>query len=489
MKTGKILLYLIILFQPISVSAIELTLDKVIELANDSSLMAFRYRNMYQANYWQYVSFRADRLPSLSLTATPAKYYRYMTQRYDSEQNIDVFRQQQMFSASAGLEVTQNFDLLGGSFYLETDLEYMRNFGLNKYTQYSSVPVRIGYRQSLLGFNAFKWERKIEPLRYEKAKKELIYNMESVSEQAVTYFFALALAQAELRLAEENVASCDTLYVIGERRFKIAAISRADLLTLELDKVNARNTLENCRIALKRATFSLASFLGMDKNTEIQLRMPGRPLATDIPVDIALAMAKENNPTLLGHRQTILEGERDLNRAKVESRFNASVNASVGFNQVADDLSGAYRSPLRQDLVSISVSVPLIDWGVRKGKVNMARNNLNVSKIAARQEELSIEEDIIMTVSDYEVRQRLIASASEALDLAETAYTQTRQRFIIGKADINSITLSLNRRQEAAKNYISALQNFWLSHYKIRRLTLHDFEFDIPLTEKFELKN
>lgn len=489
MKTVKILIFLIILFQPISVSAIELTLEKVIELANDSSLMAFRYRNMYQANYWQYVSFRADRLPSLSLTATPAKYYRYMTQRYDSEQNIDVYRQQQMFSASAGLEVTQNFDILGGSFYLETDLEYMRNFGLNKYTQYSSIPIRIGYRQSLLGFNAFKWERKIEPLRYEKAKKELIYNMESVSEQAVTYFFALALAQAELQLAEENVASCDTLYVIGERRFKIAAISQADLLTLELDKVNARNTLENCRIALKRATFSLASFLGMDKNTEIKLQMPGRPLSIDIPINVAIAMAKENNPTLLGHRQTILESERDLNRAKVESRFNASVNASVGFNQVADDLSGAYRSPLRQDLVSISVTVPLIDWGVRKGKVNMARNNLNVSKIAARQDELSIEEDIIMTVSDYEVRQRLIASASEALDLAETAYTQTRQRFIIGKADINSITLSLNRRQEAAKNYISALQNFWLSHYKIRRLTLHDFEFDIPLTEKFELKN
>lgn len=489
MKTGKILIFLILLFQPICVSAIELTLERVIELANDSSLMAFRYRNMYQAGYWQYVSFRADRLPSLSLTATPAKYYRYMTQRYDSEQNIDVFRQQQMFSASAGLEVTQNFDLLGGSFYLETDLEYMRNFGLNKYTQYSSVPVRIGYRQSLLGFNAFKWERKIEPLRYEKAKKELIYNMESVSEQAVTYFFALALAQAELRLAEENVASCDTLYTIGERRFKIAAISRADLLTLELDRVNARNTLENCRIALKRAAFSLASFLGMDKNTEIELRIPGRPLVADIPVDVALAMAKENNPTLLGHRQTVLEGERDLNRAKVESRFNASVNASVGFNQVADDFSGAYRSPLRQDLVSISVTVPLIDWGVRKGKVNMARNNLNISRIAARQDELSIEEDIIMTVSDYEVRQRLIASASEALDLAETAYTQTRQRFIIGKADINSITLSLNRRQEAAKNYISALQNFWLSHYKIRRLTLHDFELDMPLTEQFELKN
>ncbi len=490
MKRNRIYALLIALFLlPVGMSAVTLTLEHTIELANDSSLMAFRYRNMYQAGYWQYVSYRAGRLPSLSLSLLPAEYYRYMTQRYDSQENIDVFRQQQMYTASVGLEVEQNFDLLGGTFYLETDLEYMRNFGANKYTQYSSVPVRIGYRQSLVGFNAFKWERKIEPLRYEKAKKELIYNMESVSEQAVTYFFALALAQAEYKLAEENVASCDTLYTIGQRRYKIASISHADLLTLELDRVNARNTLENARIALKRAMFSLASFLGMDKNTEIEVKMPGRPRSVEIPADLALEYAKENNPTLLGHRQTILEGEREVSRTKAESMFNASVNASVGFNQVADIFSGAYRSPLRQDLVSVSISVPLIDWGVRKGKVNMAKNNLNVSRIAARQDELSIEEDIIMTISDYDVRQRLISSASEALDLADMAYLQTQQRFIIGKADINSLTLSLNRRQEASKNYISALQNFWLSHYKIRRLTLHDFETGLSLSEQFDFMN
>ncbi|MDE6116346.1 MAG: TolC family protein [Duncaniella sp.] len=488
MKANKLIVLLISFFIPTTALSVTLTLEQTIKLANDSSLMAFRYRNMYQSSYWQYISYRAARLPSLSLSLIPAKYNRYMTQRYDSEQNIDIFREQQMYSASGGLEIQQNFDLLGGTFYLETDLEYMRNFGVNKYTQYSSVPVRIGYRQNLLGYNSFKWERKIEPIRYEKAKKELLANMESVSEQAVTYFFSLALAQAEYRLAKENVASCDTMYVIGQRRFKIASISRADLLTLELDKVNARNTLENSRIALKRAMFSLASFLGMDKNTEIEISMPGRPITVNIPEDMAIAMAKENNPTLLEHRQIIMEGERDLNKAIVEARFNASVNASVGFNQVANDFVDAYHSPLRQDLVSISISVPLIDWGVRKGKVNMAKNNLNVSRIAARQEELSVEEDIIMTVSDYDVRQKLIASASEALDLADMAYAQTQQRFIIGKADINSITLSQNRRQEASKNYISALQNYWLSHYKIRRLTLHDFETGRSLADEFDLK-
>ena len=468
---------------------VKLNLQRTIELANDSSLSAFRYKNMYLSGYWEYRSYKANRLPSLTLNLTPAQYYRYITQRYDSNTDMDVYREQQMFSASGGLSIQQNFDLTGGTFYMESDLEYMRNFGEIKSTQYSSVPFRIGYSQSLLGYNPFRWDRKIEPLKFEKVKKEFIYNMEVVSEEAVSYFFSLAMAQADYRLALENAASTDTLYSIGLQRHKIAAISRADLLTLQLDKVNAQNTLENAQIALKRAMFAMASFLNLDKHTQIELDMPGRPMAMEIPVEDALAMAKANNPDFLEQQQNILEAERNVSKTRVESRFNASLNASVGFNQVADNFSGAYRQPLQQDLVSISVSVPLVDWGVRKGKYNMAKNNLNVVTIAARQEELKLEEEVTMTVSDFNIQQRLIMSAEEALDLAVMAYEQTRQRFIIGKADVNSLTLSLNRQQEAQKNYISALQNYWLNYYKIRKLTLHDFGSGFSLSDKFDFNN
>ena len=469
--------------------ALRLDLKRTIALANDSSLSAFRYQNMYLSGYWEYRSYKAARLPSLSLNLTPAQYYRYITQRYDSQADIDVYREQQMFSAAAGLSLVQNFDLLGGTFYVDTQLDYLRNFGDVNSTQFSTVPFRIGYQQDLLGFNAFRWDRKIEPLKFEKVKKQFIYNSESVSEEAVNYFFSLAMAQADYRLAEDNLATADTLYVIGEQRQKIAAISQADLLTLKLDKVNARNTLKNAEITRKRAMSALATFLNLDKNTYIEIDLPSRPRYVDIPADRALLLAKENNPTYLEQRQNVLEAEREVDRTKKESRFNASVNASVGFNQVADNLGAAYRNLLQQDLVSLTVSIPLVDWGVRKGKYNMARNNLNVVKIAARQEEISLEEDVMMTVSDFNVQQDLIASASEALDLAELAYDQTRRRFIIGKADISSLTLSLNRQQEAQKNYIQALQNYWLNYYKIRKLTLHDFESGMSLSDRFDFDN
>ena len=436
-----------------------LDLNQTIALANDSSLESFRTQNMYLSGYWEYRTYRANRLPSLTMDLTPAQYNRDITKRYDSGQDLDVYRTQQSYYAYGGLSVRQNLDLTGGTFYLESNLAYMRNFGDNSATQFTSVPIRLGYSQSLVGYNPFKWDRKIEPLKYERVKKEFLYNVEKVSETATNYFFSLAMAQAEYKLAKENLASTDTLYRIGQQRHRIAAISQADLLTLKLDKVNAQNTLQNRASALKRAMFSLASFLNLDKNTQIELELPSRPSMMEIPVDEALRWGRSNNPQLLELKQNVLEAERNVDRTKKESRFNASVNASIGFNQVAENFGDVYHKPMQQDLVV---------------------------KISARQDEISIEEEVIMTVSDFNIQQQLIASAEEALDLAILAYNETRQRFIIGKADINSLTLSLNRQQEAQRNYISALQNYWLNYYKIRRLTLFDFATKLSLSDRFD---
>jgi outer membrane protein TolC len=206
----------------------------------------------------------------------------------------------------------------------------------------------------------------------------------------------------------------------------------------------------------------------------------------EISVDDALGYAHENNPDFLGNKQEVLEAEREVDRTKKSSVFDATFSASIGFNQVANTLSDAYLRPLQQDVVSIGFSIPLVDWGVRKGRANMARNTLNVTKISVQQRELSLEQDVVMTVSDFNIQQDMIRSAEEALNLANMAYNNTKERFIIGKADINSLTLSLNRQKDAQKNYISSLKNYWLSYYKIRKLTLFDFEKNKPLSALFD---
>ena len=130
MKICKILLSFL-LFTSVYLNAqpLTLSLERTIALAGDSSLEAFRTKNMFLAGYWQYRTFKAGRLPSLTLNLTPAQYYRDITKRYNYDENIEEYRTQQSFYANGNLQVKQNFDLLGGTFYLDSELGYMRNFG------------------------------------------------------------------------------------------------------------------------------------------------------------------------------------------------------------------------------------------------------------------------------------------------------------------------------------------------------------------------
>ena len=463
-----------------------LTLEQTIDLATDSALEAFKNENLYLSGYWEYRSYRANRLPSVTLDLTPANYNRGFVSRYDSETDMDFYGLQRSYSASGALTIQQNLDILGGTFFVQSGLQYLRYMGDYASSQFSAVPVSIGYQQDLLGYNPFKWEKKIEPLKYEKVKKEFLYNTEQIAEQATSYFFALAMAQADYDLAVKNKLAADTLYAIGQRKFEITSITNDELYTLELEKVNAYNTLRSAELELKRAMFSLVTYLNLDPDTELRLTLPTRTHAYQLTAEEALLMARENNPTYLQTRQDILEAERDLDKTRRESMFQASFSASVGFNQAASNFRDAYRDPLRQDMVALSISIPLLDWGVRKGKYRMAKNNLSVIEISSRQSEVAVEQSVVMAVNDFNLQQELILSAEYALELAESAYAKTMTRFIEGNTDMNTLTLASNRKDEANKNYISALENYWLSYYQIRRLTLYDFVKGLSISHEFD---
>jgi len=106
---------------------------------------------------------------------------------------------------------------------LNTGLNYLRNLGESVFSQFSSTPVRLGYSQSLFGFNSFKWSKKIEPLKYEKAQKQFLYSREEIAGTAAGFFFNLASAQAEYDMATENLSSADSMYIAGKERSRIGA--------------------------------------------------------------------------------------------------------------------------------------------------------------------------------------------------------------------------------------------------------------------------
>lgn len=492
MKIKKIIIFtsllLISVIQKMSAQSadtIVLNMQDVIRLAKDSSLTAFRCKNMYLANYWTFRNYKASLLPTLSLNLQPVSYNRQLIRRYDSYSDMDVYRQQLSFSTGGGLSLTQNFLPFGGRFYVNSSIDYLRYFGDNTFNQYSTVPFEIGYVNEILGFNSLKWQRKIEPLKFEQAQAEYIYNTEKISQMAVTYFFELAKALDSYSNAKIQAENSQALLMIGKRKFEIASISKADLQSLELDVLNAQNAILNYEIQVKRASMKLISYLGLPKDTNLSVIIPEKPQKVVVDVQKALEMMNQNNYLIKEKTNNVVSAEMNLDKMNKSTRFNASVSASVGFNQQAETLRDSYKDPMRRDVVSVSLTIPLMDWGTGRGSRNIAKNEKDIAVSELQQKIQELEQDVVITSGELMVRYSLMESSYEALKIAEEVYNSNIEKFKNASCDIAVLNSSQQRLQNAQVEYISAMSNYWDILYNLRAMTLYDFEKSEKIQEDF----
>lgn len=56
-----------------------------------------------------------------------------------------------------------------------------------------------------------------------------------------------------------------------------------------------------------------------------------------------------------------------------------------------------------------------------------------------------------------------------------------KNRYLIGRIDIGDRYIAQSEKDAALLRYVEALRSYWLAYYRLRRLTLYDFEALSPL--------
>ena len=212
MRLNHVLILLMMVLLPVSAKSqnrevieVNMTLEEVIEMAQRQSLSYFRAKNMYLAEYWSFRSFKASRLPSLNLTATPVAYTNSIIPLQDGVG----YRNNYSFVSNGALFIRQNVPLTGGTFDITSTLSRTYDYETGN-TIFFSAPVCIGFKQSLNGYNRFRWESKISPVQFER-KACFHSDLEDIAYNATNYFFNVATAEINVRIAEINYANADTL--------------------------------------------------------------------------------------------------------------------------------------------------------------------------------------------------------------------------------------------------------------------------------------
>ena len=481
MKCKSLLFLLVLPLTAAAQTAVTLDMERIVTMATSTSKSAELHRSVYEESRYKWLEWKASLKPQITFETTPVEYSQYMVQRYMGDEDRDVYRQRKSLYSTAEINVEQAMERWGGLFYANTGLSYLGTFGDINDSQYATVPVRVGYRQDLFGYNPYRWARQTEPLKLTVAEQQKNYDTEQTAEEAIKRFFQLAAAQEQLQMAKEDLQSCDTIYAIASRRFQVASISKAELSILELQLANARNSLALAQLEHQRATKELATWIGLDPSSSVQLLVPQVLPAVHIAADDAIAHAEENNPHYLSSQLTILEAQREAAQLKQQKGLNASIDASVGLNQVSDRFADAYRSPLVQNQVQLKVTIPISDFGRKRNAWLAAEQKVQSATHLSQETRRDTQLDVVQTVAEVNERQTIANQVREALHIAEDAYSSTLQRFIRGQADVNDLSLAQSYWQSARSNQIAALKNFWLSYYHLRAITLYDYLKNQPV--------
>jgi outer membrane protein TolC len=471
-----------------------LTLEEVLELAQEQSLDAIRTRNTFLSSYWQYRTYKANYLPSLSFSVGAPNFTKQIVELSVKDTTTGNITKEYLsdFSnrLSGSLSLTQNLPT-GGQVSLYTSLErydkFQQNFSNHISGNFLATPISISLYQSLFGVNNYKWDRKIEPLRYEEAKRTYLRQMEEVSIRAIRYFFDYASALQNLAIAEFNYANNDTLHKIARGRYNLGTIGENDLLQSELNFMDASSTLNEAQLNKESAQNRLRSFLGFNELTIVEILIPVDVPKVALDLEKVLAIAKKNNPDLIAYQRQLIEAEKRVAEERAATGFKADLNVTFGLDQTSNTFPGAYRSPNDMETVRISLEVPILDWGRGKGRVRMAISSQEVVKNQIEQAYADFEQDVVLKVRQFNMQDAQFLIAAKSDTIAQKRYEVSKRRFLIDKISITDMNNAQLDRDRSQQNYVNALRNYWNFYYTIRQLSLYDYIRDEPIETDFEL--
>lgn len=477
----RILFFLFLIFHVFSYGQSQkIKLIEAIKIAQKKSPEYVRAINMYRSGYWRYRNYQADFLPQLSLNATIPEYSNSI-RRIINDEGQDIFVNQNQSVIDARLRLEQKVPFTGGDFSVISQIDRVDRFGAQEATNYSLVPFSINYFQNSLFYNPYKWQRKIEPLRYEESKRNIIENMEDISLTTCMLYFGLLKAQVTLDIAKKNLSNQDTLLQITKGRFKIGKIAENELLQIELRHLISQNDVTTNTILLKKTSQDLARYLELDTES-IELEVPEKLEDFVVSLDRAMTEAETNRKSVIEFRRRRLEAEQQLAEVKGTNRLQVNLRANFGLNRRSEEYATLFQDYDQQQNVSLSVGLPIFDWGVTKSRRKMAEADLDLVENDIEQEKQAFEQEIFLHTLNWSNQRDFLATSEKAKEIALKRYDITQKRYVLGKITITDLNLAQSEKDKAMVDYLNSLENFWVDYYTLRRLTLYDFKVDEKIT-------
>jgi outer membrane protein len=452
----------------------QITLQQAIQMAQEQGLQSRAARAALESARHDKSSFNSSLLPQLSLSGNLPRYNRSIIPVIQPDGSTQ-FRPLSQTTTDLALTMSQQLPLTGGSLFVSSALERFTVTGQQNVKTWSSTPVEVGLRQDIFRPNIARWNQRQQNVQIELSERLYLESMEEIAIQTTQAFFDVYSGQSGLNNAITNAAVNDTLFTLNKGRYEVGRIGENDLLQSELALLRSRAAVQSAQLRYDRALAALRLALNLAPNTAIQVVVTSEVPSVVADTTRAVAEALRNRAAVSDVELQDVQAKRRVVDARLGQGIGATVQASFGLNNSAPEAGLAYENLLQSRAFSLSVEMPLWQWGSRSQAVAAARSDQE--RVASNSEATlrQTQHEAHFAVLELEQAKTNLLITAKADTVAGKRFEVAYNRYVIGRITIDNLYIAQSEKDAALNEFVQALRGYWVAYYSLRRATLFDF--------------
>jgi outer membrane protein TolC len=288
--------------------------------------------------------------------------------------------------------------------------------------------------------------------------------------QAVTEaYYGLALANVQLRAAEQNLAAAEEFEHITSLLLTGGEVAAVDLTRAQLQTLTRRDELEKARVNEAVNAGSLRVLVGYDFS---------RPIAT---TDLAIALPITSEYQQLkaedvSRRPEFTQLEQQLRAARQEIKIaRADRLPSLGYSVNGGFDTDSMKAPRLKEhtgvSAAISFSIPIFDWGASRSRQRQAQLRVDIAENERTLALRGFTQQFYAARAQVDNAARRIDIAREGVIKAQDNLSASIARYRAGEAQIVEVTDAQTTLVEQRSALYQAIFDYQTALARLRRGT------------------
>ncbi|MDT8401780.1 MAG: TolC family protein [Bacteroidales bacterium] len=451
-----------------------LTLEMALDIAEENSPSIKRTRLNLVRSRENLNAQRAALKSQFSLSVNPLQYthnreFNDLVSRWNTRETTSSFGtfriSQPIVATDATISLNNRFSWQDS--YSEYNDSRTRGFSNN---------LSLNINQPLFTYNRTKLQISELELALENSQLNYAIQRLSLERQVAQYFYLVYQQQQSLIIAEEAYQNMTKSYDIIRNKVDAGLSAREELFQAELNLATSSSDVDNQRVSLEDARDDFKLLIGMSLYDDI-IVIPDISVDT-IDVDVAFAIdhGLANRMELRQREIDIENSEFSLIQTRALNEFHGDLNLSVGLFGDNENFTDIYASPTDNQQVSLSLSIPLWDWGERKSRIKAAEASIESQMIGYEEEENNIIINIRKVYRNLTNLKNQIEIARQNVKNAQLTYELNLEKYENGDLTGMDLNIYQNQLSEKQLSFTNAIISYKLELLNLKIQTLYDFE-------------